>query len=129
MKSTSTAYATSFGISSSNEDVGLGNVGRTSLRAFSKYIVSRSGLKLSPCGVPTLFVNGFDVQVPLRRICISLCSSSSTIDLTISRRWRLFIVSKATDMAMPEIFIVVSSFSAFRDLTFPNLFNIQITFA
>ena len=74
--------------------------------------------------MPTLFVNGFDVEVPfilvsmtvpLRRNCISLCSSSSTIHFTrsISRRWRLFIVSKATDISMSEILIAVSSFSAF----------------
>ena len=122
MKSTSSAYATLFGISSSNEVVGLGSVGRTSLRACSKYIENRTGLKLALCGVPTLLVSGFDVEVPyslvsmtvpLRRNCISLCSSSSTIDFTISRRWRLFIVSKAADLSMPEILIVVSSFSAF----------------
>ena len=64
MKSTSSAYATSFGISSSNEVVCLGSAGRTSLRACSKYIVNRTGLKLSPCGVPTLLVNGFGVEVP-----------------------------------------------------------------
>ena len=84
--------------------------------------VNRTGLKLSPCGVPTLFVNGFDeeipfilvsITVPLRRNCISLCSSSSTIHFTISRRWRLFIVSKATDISMSEILIALSSFSAF----------------
>ena len=95
MKSTSSAYATSFGIFSSNEVVGLGSVGRTSLRACSKYIVNRNGRNLSPCGVPTLLVNGFDVAVsfilvsmtvPHRRKCISLCSSSSTISFTISRR-------------------------------------------
>ena len=61
MKSKSSALATSFGISASNKDVGHGSVGRTSLRAYSKYIVNRTGLKLSPCGVPTLLVNGFDV--------------------------------------------------------------------
>ena len=92
------------------------------MRACSKSIVNRTGLELSPCGVPTLLVNGFDVDVPfilvsmtvpLRRNCISLCSSSSTIDFTISRRWRLFIVSKAADISIPEILIVVSSFSAF----------------
>ena len=53
------------------------------------------------------------MTVPLRGNCISLCSSLSTIDFTISRRWRLFIVSKAADMLMPEILIVVSSFSVF----------------
>ena len=72
----------------------------------------------------TLPVNGFDndiqvpfilvpMTVPLRRNCISLCSFSSTIDFTISRRWRLFIVSKAADISMSEILIVVSSFKAF----------------
>ena len=85
MKSTSSAYANSFEISSANEVVGLGSAGRTSLRACSKYIVKRTELKLSPCGVPTLLVNGFDVEVPfilasmavpLRRNCISLCSSA-----------------------------------------------------
>ena len=123
MKSTLSAYATSFCISASNEDVGLGTVGRTSLRACSKNIVNRTGLKLSPCGVPTLLVNCFDVEVPLfilvsmtvtlRRHCINLCSSSSTIDFTLSMRWRLFIVSKAAGISMPEILILVSSFSAF----------------
>ena len=111
-----------FGISAPNEDVGLGSGSRTSLRACSKYIVNRTGLKLSPRGVPTLPVNGFDVEVssilvsmavPLRRNCISLFSSSSTVDFTISRRWRLFIVSKAADLSIPEILIVVSSFSVF----------------
>ena len=72
-----------FGISASNVVVGLGSVGRTSVRACSKYkIVNRTGLKLSLCGVPTLLVNGFDVEVPfillsinmpLRRNCFSLC--------------------------------------------------------
>ena len=113
--------STSFGISSSNDVVGLGSVSRTSLRACSKYIVNRTGLKLSTCGVPTLLVNGFDVEVPfilvsitvpLRRNCISLCSSSSTIDFTISSIWRLFIVSKAADISMPEILIVVSYLGA-----------------
>ena len=98
MKSTLSAYATSFWIYSSNEVVGPGSVGRPSLRALSKYIVNRTGLKLSPCGVPTLLKDGFDVEVPfilvsmtvpLRGNCISLCSSSLTIDFTISRRWRL----------------------------------------
>ena len=96
------------------------------MRAYSKHSVNRTGLKLSPCRVPTLLVDGFDVEVlfirvsmtvPLRRSCITinLCSSSSTIDFTISRRWRLFIVSvsKATDISMSQILIVVSSFSAF----------------
>ena len=95
MKSTLSAYATSFGISSSNEVVGLGSVGQTSFRACSKYIVNRTELKMSPCGVPTLLVNGFNVEVPfilvsmivpLRRNCISLCSSPSTIDFTMSKR-------------------------------------------
>ena len=72
--------------------------------------------------VPTWLVNSFDVEVPfilvsmavpLRRNCISLCSSPATIDLTISRKWRLFIVSKAAGISMPEILIVVSSFCAF----------------
>ena len=116
MKSTSSAYATSFGISSSNEVVSFGSVGQTSFRAFFKYKVNQTGLKLSPCGVPTLLVNGFDVEVPyilvsmtlpLRRNSISLCSTPSTIDFTILRRWRLFIVSKAADISMPDILIVV----------------------
>ena len=42
MKSTSSAETTSLGISASNEDVGLGSVGRTSLRACSKYEVNRT---------------------------------------------------------------------------------------
>ena len=84
--------------------------------------MNKTGLKLSPCGVSTLPVNGFDVQVPfiqvsmtvpLRRNCSSLCSSSSTTDFTMSRGWSLFIVSEAADTYMPEILIVVSSFSAF----------------
>ena len=98
-------------------------MGRTSLRACSKYkIAHRTGLKLSPCGVPPLLVNGFDVEVPLilvsmnvplRRNCISLRSSLSTVNFTLLRRWRLFIVSKAADISTPEISIVVSSFRAF----------------
>ena len=102
--------------------LGFGNVGQTSLRACSKYTVNRTGFKLSPCGVLTLLVNGFDVEVPfilvsmtvpLIRNYISLSSSRSTIDFTLSRRWRLFIVSKAADISIPEMLIVVSSFSAF----------------
>ena len=105
---------------------GHGSVGRTFLRPCSKY-ADRTWLKLSPCGVPTLPVNGFDVKVPfilvsmsvpLRRNCISLRSSSSTNDFTIPRRWRLFIVSKAVDISMPGILIVVSSFSAFEEVGF-----------
>ena len=54
-----------------------------------------------------LLVNGFDIKVPcvlvsmtvpLRRNCISLCSSSSTIDFTISRRW----CQKVADISMPR---------------------------
>ena len=95
MKSTWCVYATSFGISASNEVVGLGSVGRTSMRACSKYTVNRTRLKLSPYGMPTLLVNGFDVEVPfilvsmtgpLRRNCISLCSSLSTIGFTLPRK-------------------------------------------
>ena len=90
--------------------------------ACSKYTVNRTGLKLSPCEVSTLLVNGFDAEVPfilvsmtvpLRRNCFSPCSSSSTIDFTIPRRWRLFTVSNAARISMPEILIVVSAFSAF----------------
>ena len=46
--------------------------------------------------------------VTLRGHCSSLLSSS-TLDFTISSRWGLFIVSKAADLSMPEISIVVSS--------------------
>ena len=56
--------------------------------------------------MPTLLVNGFDGEVPF-------ILESMTIDFTISRRWRLLIVSKAADISMPEILIAVSSFSAF----------------
>ena len=101
-----------FGISDSNEVVRLGSVGRTFLIACSEYIMDITGLKLPPCGVLTLLVDGTDgevpiilvsMTVPLRRNCISLCLSSSAIDFTITRRWRLFIMSKAADISMPEI--------------------------
>ena len=71
--------------------IGLGS-GRTSVRASSKYKVNSTVLKLSSCGVPRLLVSGFDVEVPftrvvitvlLRRNCISVCSSASTIVFTI----------------------------------------------
>ena len=80
-KSTSSAYATSFGIFSSNEDVGLGSVSRTSLRACSKYKVNRTGLQLSPCGVPTLLVNGFDVEVPFILVSITVSLRRNFISL------------------------------------------------
>ena len=79
--------------------------------------MKRSGLKLSPCGVPTftLLLNGFDLEVPfilvsmtvpLKENYTNLSSSSSTIDYTRSRRWRLSMVSKTTDISMLMILIV-----------------------
>ena len=65
------------------------------------------------------------VTVPLRKNCISLCSSSSTLDFIITSRWHLFIVSKAAGISMPEIMIVVSPFSAFL----ANHLCVQITSA
>ena len=53
------------------------------------------------------------MTVPLRRNCINLRPSSSTIVFNISRRWPLLIVSKAADISMPEVLIIVSSVRAF----------------
>ena len=64
--------------------------------------------------MPTLLVNGLDVEVPfilvsmtvpLRGNCFSLCSSSSKIFFTLSRRCRLLIVSKAANISMPAIHV------------------------
>ena len=91
----------------------------TSLRAFSKYMENKTGLRLSPCGDPMLLSNGFSFVAPfilvfmmvsLRRKLIILSSSSSTIFLSMSSTVCLSIVSKADDMSIPVILISTSSF-------------------
>ena len=66
-------------ISSSNAVVGLGSVGPISLRACSKYIVNRTGLELSPCGVPTLLVNGFDTCRSTIYPCVNDCATQKEL--------------------------------------------------
>ena len=57
-KSTSSAYAISLGIFSSNDELGLPKTVRTSFRACSRYMVKSTGLGPSPWGVPTLLGKG-----------------------------------------------------------------------
>ena len=47
------------------------------MRAGAKYTVNRTGLKLSPYGVPTLLVNGFDIELKVSFInsCINDCAT------------------------------------------------------
>ena len=57
-KYTSSAYAISLGIFSSNGGLGSPITVRTSFRACSRYMVKNTGLSPSPWGVTTLLVKG-----------------------------------------------------------------------
>ena len=79
-----------FGISASNKFVGLSSVCGNSLRACSKYTVNKTGLNLSPCGVPTLLVNGFDVEVPF--ILVSMTVPEGTALVCVHLRQQLILL-------------------------------------
>ena len=87
-KSTSSVYAISLGIFSSNVDLGSPITVRNSFRAFLRYMVKSRGLSPSPWGVPTLLVKGAFISalfilvlmcVLLNKNCMSLSSSFSTM--------------------------------------------------
>ena len=121
-KSTSSAYAISLGIFSSNGDLGLPITVRTSFRVYSRYMVKSTGLSPSPWGVPTLLVKGAFIStlfilvlmcVLLNKNCMSLSSSYSTMFFRICRRISLSMVSNAADMSIPVIFIFMFSVTVF----------------
>ena len=122
MKSTSSAYAISLGRVCSDSVSGYGSDGLTSLRTFSRYTTNRIVLRLSPWGVPILFVNFFSSFVPpilifrqvlLRKNRNNLSSSSSMMVSSMLRRVALSIVPKAADMSISVIVMFIFSCSVF----------------
>ena len=105
-KSTSSAYAISLGIFSSNDNLGLPKTVRTSFRACSRYMVKSTAF------ISALFILVL-MCVLLNKNCMSLSSSSSTMFFRICRRISLSMVSKAADMSIPVIFIFMFSATVF----------------
>lgn len=117
MKSTPSGYATSFWhFFFMHIDCAWGIVARTSLRAYSFYMVTLkcTRLRLPPRGIPTLPMNGLVFEVPLILVFIYvlvskkrriLGSPSSMVDLSILRISSSFLSmeSNAADLSVPGI--------------------------